>query len=574
MSLTSDQTLTVLVAWVLESSEATTVGEALRFLYTRDSLPEDIRAAWTSLHLLPLEDLRNPSAGLTISNALRALALAFKDERDAFVFWSRIPLAPPTLDDIAAGLGITRERVRQIQSRAEKKVTEALADSACSALRWRIWNFGERVGRIIPPEAPWYDTAAEEFVQDTPESWHPRLEELALWSIGPYRRDSLGWLSCGDPIEPDHILRHAVGIGGKVDLGLVRHNLLEAGIVPNAAGPWIDRYIPVKETAGGAFRWSGSVADKAVIVLAARGEPLSIEEIVEQIGEGHDPRGTRGRLISDPRFIRVGLRQIGLKGWNADEYTGITDEITEELERRGGSGPVREITTAIVGTHGVAPGSVVAMMGAPRFVVQDGYVRFRRPDEPYVVERTTTDERGCFLVGNEVCVWRIRIDDQLLRGSGRRVPVGLGAWLGVVPGTRVDYHLSDGGRVQVSWPDSVIQGPSVGSLRAPAQRLGGCEGDYLLIRFDRARRHVEVALVQADAADNGDSLTRLSTMTGIDASLPDFLDRLTTAVGATSQAELRERLRKRDEESLIELLPTQRQPDELDDALQQLRRLF
>jgi hypothetical protein len=62
--------------------------------------------------------------------------------------------------------------------------------------------------------------------------------------------------------------------------------------------------------------------------------------------------------------------------------------------------------------------------------------------------------------------------------------------------------------------------------------------------------------------------------TGIDASSPDFLNQLAVAVGAADRSGLRDRLRKRGEEDLIELLPEPAEPDELDDAFQQLRRLF
>lgn len=576
MSLTPDEDrlVAILAAWVLQSSQATTVGEALRLLYTRERLPDDVRSAWTRLHHFPLRELLDPEAGLTISEALAGLEFAFKDERDAFVFRARISLDAPTLDEIALHLGVTRERVRQIQARAERGVAEALVGPRCSALRWRIWNFGERAGRVIPPGALFYRAAHEELVREVLPDCHSWLEDLALWSAGPYRRDSLGWLSCGETIDVSDILRHAVEANGRVDVGLLRRNLRDIGVSSDASDLWIERFTPIKEFAGGTYRWGGSVADKAATVLAAYGEPLGVEEIVDQIGEGHDPRSTRARLIGDHRFLRVGIRQIGLRGWDVDEFTGIVDEITAELERQGGSGQIREIAEVVAETHGVAPGSVTSMMTAPRFVVLDGHVRFRRPDEPYSVDRAPTDERGCYLIEEDKCVWRVLIDDQLLRGSGRRMPVGLGAWLGVLPGGRLDYDLPQGGRVQVSWPDSAIQGPSLGSLREPAQRLGGGDGDYLLVRFDRGRRSAEVALVRADDAQQLDPTARLSTLTGIDASAPDFMDRLAVAVGATQRSELRERLRRRNEEVLIKLLPAYDEPGELDHALQQLRHLF
>jgi hypothetical protein len=565
--------LSLLAAWVHDSSDLSTVGEALRLLYVQDMLPDDVRAAWSSLHLLPFRELFPESTALTLRGALEQLDISFKDDRDSFIFWSRIVFDAPTLDELAEQLGITRERVRQLQSRADSTVREALQTVGLSALRWRIWRFHQRVGRAIPLDALWYRDAVAELTKRAPENWSSKLEQLALW-IGGYRRDSLGWAFSCELIDPDYVVKPATHPHGRVDLPAVYRKLEEEGVVRPAVEQWLSRFAPVKEISGYSYLWEGSLADKAAVVLRAVGTPMTIDEIVDQIGEGHDPRGARARLYGDPRFVRAGLKHFGLRGWEVDEYTGIVDEIAEELERRGGAAPIKDVAHAVAATHGVSAGSVIGMTGAPRFVVEEGIVRLRSESEAYQVDRTAVDERGCFLLNEDLCLWRTVVDGQLLRGSGRSIPTGLGAWLGVLPGRRLDIQFRDGRVVQVTWPDRSIIGPSIGSLRTLATGLGACEGDSLLIRFDRRHGTADISVVSADTLDRGSAEERLRGLTGLDPLPPDLEARVAYAVGARAGNEIRERLRKRGEETLIDLLPSATEPTELDDALEQLRGLL
>ena len=310
------------------------------------------------------------------------------------------------------------------------------------------------------------------------------------------------------------------------------------------------------------------------MLLALLKRPATADELNEMIGEGHSVRSLRNRLLDDERFVRTDRRRTGLRRWGLEEYSGIVDEIEEEIERRGGEADVDDLVRTITTQFGLRIGSVISYTTVPRFVIESRRIRVRRAEEPYVPTRTLFDEAGAFLIDDDRCSYRLRVDGDVLRGSGRSLPQGVGAWLGVQPGARRRVRLPDGDLLLVSWPESALLGPALGSLRRQAIALGAEDGDYLLLVFDRASDGVEADVVRRVDLDAATDWRRGSLLTGLRATdEAEFEQALAFALGAFSAAELRRRCRSRGEQELAELLRVETS-SELDDALERLKEVL
>jgi hypothetical protein len=125
--------------------------------------------------------------------------------------------------------------------------------------------------------------------------------------------------------------------------------------------------------------------------------------------------------------------------------------------------------------------------------------------------------------------------------------------------------------VPVTWPDSSLFGPSIGSLRRTAAALQAAAGDQLLLTFNRDTSEAAVQIHPASRVESATSSDRSSMLTGLEPGL-DFERRLSAAVGADSTTALRQRLRLRREDDLIPLLPGSN--TDLGDALERLKEVL
>ncbi len=544
------RSLVMFAAWLEIATGAETLGEGLLLCHSRqDELPDDVASAWKSLSETPLIDVAD-AVMLDLPERLRQLDEALGDERSRTIFWARIRIDDPTLDSLATPLGLTRERVRQLHVKAEEAARAALLQPELAGLRWQAVSLRRALGVGFPESATWAAAALDEAARRGGEEWRDRLRVLLLWLAGPYRRNEDGWLVRGR-IPNRATVMAAIDDAQRVDFDKVQAVLLDAGLAPAAVDEWLDRNLPVRLIGDDMFVWEGSVADKAYVLLNAWSRPASADELADAVGEGHALRSTRTRLLDDPRFKRVDRIRIGLQNWPHDEYTGIVDELAQELERRGGDSELRDLVMTVAHSYDLKVGSVEAYTAAPRFVIEGSRIRLRGVDEPYQPRRKLTDEARCYLVNEVECTYRMPVDREVLRGSGRPIPEGLGSWLGVLPRMRRDYVFGDD-VVPVTWPDSSFMGPSIGSVRRTVVSLGGSDGDRLLLRFNREGSTGTAGLVTAEELAAKTPEARLSALTGIDVR-GSVVDAVAGAIGA-SAASVKERLRKRGETDLLDIV--------------------
>jgi hypothetical protein len=570
--------LHLLARWAQSIAGAATIGEVADSIAERP-LPDDVAAALTSLRGVPLSDITGSTGSEAFTSAFRAFVEAAGGEREVAILRGRLGFQPETLEAIAQTCGLTRERVRQLQLNAESKLRELARNGGAPEVHWRALELRRRLGVSIRLESSLAQQLIQEQVAALAAAERGFAAKLMLWLAGPYHLDrDTGWIhadgaTVAGPPPHRNFLADFTDDTGRVNIVNLRNMLSELGLVSAAQEDWLEHESTLRKIGDTYFLWHGTVADKAKVVLEALGVAATAEQINDIIDEGHNTRAIRGRLLSDERFIRTDKSRIGLRTWGLDEYTGIVDEIAEEIDSLGGDADVRAVVASVAERFKLPATSVELYTGVPRFVNVSGRIRLRRPNEPYVPRRAVVDEPECYVLDDSRCVIRFLVDRDTLRGSGRFVPQGLGAWLRVLPGARRLFD-SAGEHVLVSWPDSALLGPSLGSVRRPILAAGGVEGDHALLTFDRDAATVDVAVITQSALDGAEGWERLSLYTGLPASDEEELGvQLAAAVGATTTADLRARLRARGEHELAAWLPHREDP-ELDEALNRLRTVL
>lgn len=563
--------LATVAQWMQEITLASDLREALVELTDRGaSVPEDVAAAWQAFLNLPLSSLAPPTDPGAYARIVADIDEVLGDYRRHLIFWSRIRPSPQPFGELGDQCGVTRERVRQIQVKVEEEVRALLAGSPYAPLRWRAREVARLLGLGFPAKAAAFRKAMDTMTCDLPVEVVDRVVVLLLWFGGPYRGSPDGWLLRAD-LPQSTLIQDAVDDFGRLDVHQLRSELTRSGLVGWAADAWIDQYVNLREIDGVTYLWQGSVADKATIVLTALGEPATAEAITEAIGEGHGVRSTRTRILEDPRFKRVDRVRVGLREWEDDEYTGIADEICEEIERHGGQADVRVLIATVAANYALKATSVEAYTTAPRFVLEDGTIRLRRGDEPYRPRRAIQDEARVYVLDVHRCAYRLLVDGEVLRGSGRTLPEGLGVWLGVMPGGRRVMTI-ESDEVPITWPDSALLGPSIGSLRRTAAAKGARAGDQLLLLINRDKSEAAVQLLREEDLEAAVPSERLSMLTGVEGVGRVLEQHLSEAVGAESLTTLRQRLRSRGENDLIALLPDR--GVDLSDALDRLKQVL
>jgi hypothetical protein len=563
----------VIAGWFVETTPIVEFREAVSTLLDHDiDLPSDVQAAWANLSKADLRNVGGTYAKATFGELCRHIETELGD-RDAEIFWARLDQRSRTLDDIGDDYGLTRERVRQIQQRTRAAVNDLISRPEYRWIRWRAHALHSTIGIAAPADAGWVQAALGGATRGAPGSHRLQCERLLLWLSGPYRVNSEGWLHCGALPTPE-IARTLVDDTGLINVDELMALLRTAGLVPQAADAWLQRHINMRVIEGQPYLWEGSVTDKAYLFLNIWNRPAAADELASAIGEGHSIRATRTRLLDDPRFMRVDRTRIGLRSWPMDEYTGIVDEIEEELVHRGGRASIRDIVSTVAAKFGVNPTSVEAYTNVPRFIAVNGSLRLRTDDEPCLPRRQLTDEPRCYLRGEDECSYRVAVDAEVVRGSGRSIPEGLGAWLGVLPRERIDFRCGEL-VVPVTWPDSSFTGPSIGSLRRVAMAVGAQLGDELRLDFHRRLRRLGAVPIDLKPVSGVSEDELVRQLTGCVCSPTNWREALAKAVGVSPQV-LGESLRRRGEDDLLKVVArrSDSRSDSLDDALDRLKEIL
>ncbi|MGY6499925.1 MAG: hypothetical protein ACXIVQ_03365 [Acidimicrobiales bacterium] len=375
----------------------------------------------------------------------------------------------PKLREIGEEWGVSHERIRQIQVKVERRLSEAVEHSDQLSLVAAARDLADRLGTAVPLSA-----IENEFAEFPPDL----IDRLILYLAGPYKvRD--GWV-VAEQVDPltTTVLDRFESLGGRwVPLDALHDALTEVGIRSEHHALAIDSTtkLRVLDDHNAVVDWRGSLADKAALVLDIAGVPMTMDELSELV-EPNNARSLSTQVSDSDDIIRVGKGRFALASSGLDAFEGIVPAMTTRLRAAGGPLPVAALAEELHSEYGVSTNSITILASThPAFVSADHNVRLRPEDDPYIPTAKLSTTARCYRVDGD-WAWRIPVDHDILRGSGRHMPEAFAVHLGLDPLGRGRVH-SPVGDIQLAWPHQ----PTIGSMRAAAHQLEAEEGDWMFV---------------------------------------------------------------------------------------------
>ena len=462
-----------LFAAAAELKGVKTVGDALSHevadLAGKMGFAEDLDA-------MPLDGLA-PSWRGPVSAVLGRLegVLRAMPDRGRLIVEHRLVSNPPTarmtLAEVGALLGLTRERIRQLQIRLERQLARALGPET------------PLVGAVLREELdPIVDARAfEEHVDAV----------LGTGGAGLAMR----YFRTALVSEMGYTRRHGAYIDGQAEAAIVeiknraRELADDAGLVEQSAllasfpeQDWRRRHWSPLQRLVGLHELHGSLAvrdsakARAKAALKSINRPATRKEVARICGLGASR--VAGAFSNIPSVVRADRDRWGLRDWVDDEYDGIVGEIIQRIEEDGGVTTTERLLSELPAKFNVSPVSVRAYMQTPRFQIRDGSVSLASPAS--IRLRDLADVIHGYDDGGAP-FWTFLVEDRYFEGfSVVSVPPEFAKALGCEPDSGVDVpleNLPDCRALSLHWRLSSLTGASLGRVAEPLTLLGLQTGD-------------------------------------------------------------------------------------------------
>lgn len=497
-----------LASWALSETDAVTLGEALSRLGDMEPAPSE----WVNLTELPLRDLTDLPPHPY--DYLESWASRLPD-RERLIFERRLALPrgkKATLQELGDELGITRERVRQLKKILFEALLEFIASDAGRPISWRLDTIRRMIGFIAPAGPAEKLLAPPEGCRD--------YSALFLRLAGPYSCTD-GWLILESAFaaDPTSSILDMADEFGRIDMTAASEILVQWGLEDQFHLAWLTRRDEVIIFKNQLVRKQGPLAEKLALVLDDLANPSTAETLSTIIRDefrfDRSVDTIKNVLSSEDQFVRVTRTAWALTSWGLPEYKGIAALISDLLEEFGPM-PVEGVSERMEVDFEINRNSTSRYCyQTPAFIVEDGWVRLRREDEAYVYEDVSVRKApGVFALGEGRVGLLFRVDQDVMRGSGRQLGKAAGAILGLALNDRLVFTDPNGLPLRVAFPDNSLPGPSMGSMRVHAEAAGATSGDCLNLVLDRARMSVEVTATRLEDHEPGWPL--VARLTGVD----------------------------------------------------------
>lgn len=473
--------------------------------------------------------------------------------------------SPQTLEAIGQTLNLTRERVRQIEEKVMIRMQFLQLDEFTTIVA-RTKKLRSRIGSALPEDSSelkeqldWATKDCKEFAAEDYEF----TRSLLLWLAGPYKVYQ-GWLLTNKflPSIVIDALQEQELDNGLIPKTTVKKVFNRFGVTKVNHKKWLKHLSVFLSVKGGVIYFKGNLLDKSYALLRFYNQPMGVSEILDIIGSG-SLRGVTQRLIEDKRFWRINRQNQFVLAQTPGyvEYNGITHAIKRHLAENGGSAPFNYLTTVISRECGVKPTSVGSYIMTPMFTKDENkFVSVRDTSVDFDVPTDINKTAACYVHTDGTWNWRLHVDKDLLRGSGRTIPNALAKKLGCKVGDEIEV-VGEFGIFYVRWPLSSNMGANISSLRFILHHLEGEIGDYM---FFKTTSPVTFRLLKRKVMDEAPSdFVRLALMLGCTPPLTESEAVSTVAhqfgLAGTDSSEiysqLREMLNQRSEIKLMNLIP-------------------
>jgi hypothetical protein len=474
---------------------------------------------------------------------------------------------PETLDELGRLLGITRERVRQIEAKARANMVSFLENTdtlfkgaSGDGLEMVAEAVRELIGIVLPLDdlialIPALARSVEAVGQP---AWRvlDRLDDA-------YEIED-GW--CASPtilaaqtmtVTRLHELANHHGVVAVDDLEAFNPNQsLEAG--RESLRAWL-AYCGYALDGEYVFTRIGSVSDRAAAILSVVGSPMVSQDLLDRLGVERTLGSLKNAVAADERFERVDRDRWALAEWGMESYGGVRALVRDEVARGGGRVALDALIGHITGKYSVAASSVVAYASSPPFEVKNGIVRMGT--EGREVRKGPQRTRRLYRRADG-WLYRVKVTKDHARGTGSVAPVAIAGILDLQYGQtrRLESVL---GPQWISWTSTQ---PIFGTFRrfliAQDLEVGS---EIFLVIADDGTFHIEpVDITYANPLEQALALAGVS-----DAAMrqrPRVA--LATAIGLaedSSPASVIGGYRERGDSDIAELLLTVR--DRLDDVV-------
>ena len=487
--------------WAISETDAVTLGSALSSVSQSPFSP----AAWRVLSEIKLSDVVEPTLHPYETIDLWVSSLS---ERERGIFLDRIACVDgkSTLQELANDLGVTRERVRQVEKKLVRKFESHMRRSSGSAVHWRAETIRNFVGVARP--------LVEIEPLLLPRSGQLDYRDVLLTLAGPYIIRGK-WLLLTAAIESDPTTDIIVKLDefGFIDQHFASTELSNWGLASSLHKEWLLDTGKFKEFNGKLARWDVGIGDKVVAGLADLGQPATVDEILDHI-QSDRTRGSAVNAISwDPRIVRVNLTQLGLTSWGVTEYVSISSTIRDLIVSSGGSIQLNDLVSTISKEFGAAESSVKAYCGVPMFVLEYGWVSLRQDLTTFRYETySPRNSRGVFSLNRGKVSFLVEVNQDLLRGSGRPLPPAVGALLDLAINEELVFCYTSDLSVTLTYSE-VSMSPSSGSLRPLAESVGANLGEYLTVILNK--QNMSAQCFVTDVINTTPSWQLVAQLTGV-----------------------------------------------------------
>jgi hypothetical protein len=417
--------------------------------------PEVVKARQRLLLISAADVLDENEVSLDAASLLAECVNALDERAQTILALRFFADEPSTLDELGNALGITRERVRQVEAKARANMVGFLEPGG--ALELVSASVREFIETVLPLDdlLELVPALARTVGAVGQPAWRvlDRLDDQYEiedgWCVAPSliaaRTATLARLQ---ELASQH------GVVRIEELGPLNPHMTDSD---SAQRRWLE-YCGFVLYGEYVFVRTQSVGDRAAAILSVEGAAMTSQAILDRLGVDRTLGSLKNAMSSEDRFERVDRDEWALSEWGMESYVGVRGLIKQEVTAAGGRMELEALIQNITGKYSVTASSVVAYASAAPFEVRDGEVRFATKDRD--VRKTPTRTRRLYRRDGG-WLYRVQVTKEHLRGSGSVAPVAIAGVLGMQYGESRQLDSPLGAQL-ISW---VGNQPTFGTIR-------------------------------------------------------------------------------------------------------------